>query len=123
MARRKAGAPIDLTAAHSLTAGLIADLTCPAGKQQAFLRDADCKGLRVRVTEAGAKSFVFESKVNGKTLRLLWFDFGHRAVWEGRGLARFTLMRPTSLQTPAATWWLHEAQKQQSPAGEAGLSR
>lgn len=69
MARRKAGAPIDLTAAHSLTVGLIADLTCPPGKQQAFLRDADCKGLRVRVTEAGAKSFVFETKVNGKTLR------------------------------------------------------
>lgn len=69
MARRKAGAPIDLTEAHSLTVGLIADLTCPAGKEQAFLRDADCKGLRVRVTAAGAKSFVFESKVNGKTLR------------------------------------------------------
>ncbi|WP_374662129.1 tyrosine-type recombinase/integrase [Inhella sp.] len=69
MARRKAGEPIDLTKPHSLTAGLISDLACPAGKQQAFLRDADCKGLRVRVTEAGAKSFVFESKVNGKTLR------------------------------------------------------
>lgn len=69
MARRKAGEPIDLTKPHTLTAGLIADLRCPDGREQAFLRDADTKGLRVRVTAAGAKSFVFESKVNGKTLR------------------------------------------------------
>lgn len=69
MARRKADAPIDLTQAHALTAGLIAALRCPEGKEQAFLRDAITKGLRVRVTAAGAKSYVFESKVNGKTLR------------------------------------------------------
>jgi integrase len=69
MARRKADAPIDLAQPHALTAGLIAALRCPEGKGQAFLRDAVTKGLRVRVTAAGAKSYVFESKVNGKTLR------------------------------------------------------
>lgn len=69
MARRRADAPIDLTSAHALTAGLIAAVRCPDGKAQVFLRDAACKGLRVRVTAAGAKSYVFESKVNGKTLR------------------------------------------------------
>lgn len=69
MARRKADAPIDLAQPHALTAGLIAALRCPEGKEQAFLRDAVTKGLRVRVTAAGAKSYVFESKVNGKTLR------------------------------------------------------
>ena len=69
MARRKKDAPIDLTQLHGLTAGLIAALRCPEGKEQAFLRDAVTKGLRVRVTAAGAKSYVFESKVNGKTLR------------------------------------------------------
>ena len=69
MARRKTDAPIDLAKPHDLTAGLIAALRCPEGKEQAFLRDADSKGLRVRVTAAGAKSYVFESKVNGKTLR------------------------------------------------------
>lgn len=69
MARRKADAPIDLAQPHALTAGLIAALRCPEGKEQAFLRDADTKGLRVRVTAAGAKSYVFEAKVNGKTLR------------------------------------------------------
>ena len=69
MARRKTDAPIDLTKAHALTAGLIAALRCPDDKEQSFLRDARTKGLRVRVTAAGAKSYVFESKVNGKTLR------------------------------------------------------
>ena len=69
MARRKTDAPIDLAKPHALTAGLIAALRCPLGKEQAFLRDAVTKGLRVRVTAAGAKSYVFESKVNGKTLR------------------------------------------------------
>lgn len=69
MARRKADAPIDLTQAHALTAGLIAALRCPEDKAQAFLRDAVTTGLRVRVTAAGAKAYVFEAKVNGKTLR------------------------------------------------------
>jgi len=69
MARRRTDAPIDLTRAHDLTAGLIAALRCPLGKQQAFLRDAKAPGLRVRVTAGGAKAYVFESKVGGRTLR------------------------------------------------------
>lgn len=69
MARRKADSVLDLTRTYSLSAGLIAALRCPQGRTQAFLRDSDTKGLRVRVTAAGAKSFVFEAKVNGKTLR------------------------------------------------------
>ena len=78
MARRKADAPIDLAQPHALTAGLIAALRCPEGKGQAFLRDAVTKGLRVRVTAAGAKSYVFESKVNGKTLRQ---TIGNPGAW------------------------------------------
>ena len=76
MARRKADAPIDLAKPHALTVGLIAALRCPDGKEQAFLRATDAKGLRVRVTAAGAKSYVFESKVNGKTLRRTIGDAG-----------------------------------------------
>jgi integrase len=78
MARRKADAPIDLTRPYALTAGLIAALRCPEGKEQAFLRDALTRGLRVRVTAAGAKSYVFESKVNGKTLRQ---TIGNPGAW------------------------------------------
>ena len=82
MARRKADAPIDLAKPHALTAGLIAALRCPEGKEQAFLRATDAKGLRVRVTAAGAKSYVFESKVNGKTLRRTIGDTGARTIVE-----------------------------------------
>jgi len=69
MARpRKSDAP-DLTQAADLTFGLIERLACPAGKAQAFLRDAKAPGLRVRVTAAGAKSFVFEAKLNRQNIR------------------------------------------------------
>ena len=46
-------------------------LTCPAGKQQAFMRDSEAPGLRVRVTAAGAKSFVYEAKLNRQTMRAI----------------------------------------------------
>ncbi|MFO1252267.1 MAG: integrase family protein [Inhella sp.] len=69
MARpRKADAP-DLAKSHDLTAGAIERLNCPPGKTQAFLRDTASPGLRVRVTAAGAKSFVFEAKLNRQTIR------------------------------------------------------
>ncbi len=69
MARPKKTDGVDLTRPHDLTAGLLERLTCPAGKTQAFLRDAESPGLRVRVTTSGAKSFVFEAKLNRQTIR------------------------------------------------------
>ena len=70
MARpRKDDAP-DLSESHDLTAGLIERLTCRTDiKAQAFLRDTKAPGLRVRVTNTGAKSFVFEAKLNRQTIR------------------------------------------------------
>ena len=69
MARPKKTDTPDLSEAQDLTAGLIERLTCPAGKLQAFMRDAKAPGLRVRVTLAGAKSYVFEAKLNRQTIR------------------------------------------------------
>jgi integrase len=69
MARPRQDAEIALSEAQELTAGLIDRLTCPLGKQQAFMRDSKAPGLRVRVTTAGAKSFVFEAKLNRQTIR------------------------------------------------------
>jgi integrase len=69
MARVGNGEALDLRQARPLTRRLIAELRCPDGKAQAFLRDSVAAGLKVRVTPAGAKAFVFESKLNGKTLR------------------------------------------------------
>ncbi|MNK73735.1 Phage integrase family protein [compost metagenome] len=69
MARPPKNKAVDLSEAIDLTAGAIERLTCPEGKQQAFLRDAKAPGLRVRVTANGAKSFVFEAKLNRQTIR------------------------------------------------------
>ena len=88
MARpRKDDAP-DLSESHELTAGLIERLTCPEGKQQAFLRDRDTKGLRVRVTAAGAKSYVFEKKLDRQTIRRTIGDVSNWSIDEARIEAR-----------------------------------
>ncbi|MGF6524741.1 tyrosine-type recombinase/integrase [Variovorax sp. PvP013] len=65
---RKTDTP-DLSQACDLSNGAIERLTCPDGKQQAFLRDCKAPGLRVRVTAAGAKSYVFEAKLHRQTIR------------------------------------------------------
>lgn len=46
------------------------NFTCGLGKQQSILWDAKTPGLGLRVTAAGARSFVFETRLNGKTLRI-----------------------------------------------------
>ncbi len=69
MARWKKSDAPDTATARSLTAGLIDALVCPEGKAQAFLRDTKAVGLKVRVTPAGAKSYVFEVRVHGKPVR------------------------------------------------------
>ena len=70
MARPKKTDALDLSQAIELTSGAIERLTCPTEtKAQAFLRDSVAPGLRVRVTNTGSKSFVFESKLNRQTIR------------------------------------------------------
>jgi integrase len=53
-----------------LTLLRIDGFSCPDDKSQAFLWDTEVPRLAVRATRAGAKSFIFESKLNGKTVRL-----------------------------------------------------
>lgn len=43
---------------------------CPPGKTQALYRDTDQPGLGLRVTANGARSFIFESRLAGKTIRV-----------------------------------------------------
>ena len=69
MARPSKNEALNLSEVQDLTAGLINRLTCPTGKQQVFMRDSKAPGLRVRITTAGAKSFVFEAKLNRQTIR------------------------------------------------------
>lgn len=52
----------------NLTPERIRKATCPPGKQQTFLWDKEGR-LGVRITTAGAKAFIFESKLNRSTIR------------------------------------------------------
>lgn len=60
-----------------LTPERIRKLTCPADKNQALLYDDDPKCLAVRVT-AGSKSYVFESSLDRRTMRV---TLGDATVW------------------------------------------
>ena len=88
MARPKKSDVLDLAQRLSLTAGAIERLTCPPGKQQAFMRDSEAPGLRVRVTAAGAKSYVYESKLNRQTIRRTIGDVKLWTIEQARTEAR-----------------------------------
>lgn len=63
MARPSKTATIDFGAAHELTAGLIDRATCPPERPFVLLKDANKKGLRVRVTKVGGKHWQFETRL------------------------------------------------------------
>lgn len=89
MARPKKSAAPDTTQRVNLSVGVIERLTCRTDvKAQAFLRDSEVPGLRVRVTNTGAKSFVFESKLDRKTLRLTIGDVRTWSIEQARTEAR-----------------------------------
>lgn len=61
--RKQAMAKINFTSAR------IDSFACPVGTSQAFLWDARSTGLGVRATKAGAKSYIFQGKLHGITIR------------------------------------------------------
>lgn len=78
-----------------LTNERIAAFTCPPGKQQAFLWDTEAPGLAVRAT-AGAKSFIFESKLHRRTIRITFGDVRAwvlSSVWSGKGNEKREIQR------------------------------
>ncbi len=89
MARPKKADTPDTTQAIELTAGAIERLTCRTDvKAQAFLRDTKAPGLRVRVTNTGAKSYVFERKLQRQTIRRTIGDVRIWSIEEARAEAR-----------------------------------
>lgn len=54
----------------NLTAGRVEAFTCPPGKPQAFLWDTDTPTLALRATPTGRKTYVFEARLHGDTLRI-----------------------------------------------------
>ena len=88
MARTKNNTQVDLTVTHELSHGLIERLSCPPGLPKAFLRDKDVTGLKVRVTENGAKAFVYEAKLNNKAISKTLGKFPIMSIEEAKDRAR-----------------------------------
>lgn len=61
-----------------LTAGRIAGFKCPKDKTQAFFWSDDPLGLAVRVTETGAKAYIYQTKIQGQSARL---TIGKVSAW------------------------------------------
>ena len=53
-----------------LTAERVADFNCPVGKLQAFLWDTGAPSLALRATPSGRKTYVFEARLHGQTIRV-----------------------------------------------------
>lgn len=68
MARPSKTVAIDYTTTHDLTHGLLERASCPADKPFVLVKDADKKGLRLRVTKAGGKHWQFETRLKGKLI-------------------------------------------------------
>lgn len=62
-----------------LTAGRVRDFKCGQGAMQSFLWDTEAPGLAVRITSNGAKAYVFQSKLKGKTIRI---TIGDVRTWD-----------------------------------------
>ncbi|MGF6214070.1 tyrosine-type recombinase/integrase [Comamonas sp. 4034] len=116
MARPKKDTPLDLTQRITLTTSAIERLTCRTDtKAQAFLRDSETPGLRVRVTNTGAKSFVFEAKLNRQTIRRTIGDVKTWTIEQARIEARRLAVLLDSGQDP------REIERQQQ-ANKAALA-
>ena len=96
-----------------LTAGRVDAFTCPAGKSQAFLWDTEAPALALRVTPTGRKTYVFEARLNGDTIRV---TIGTAADWpieKARGEAQRLKVQVDSGQDP------REIERQQQAAQAA----
>jgi integrase len=120
MARPKKTDLPDTTQAIELTAGVIERLTCPTEtKSQAFLRDAKVPGLRVRVTNTGSKSFVFEAKLNRQTIRRKIGDIRSWSIEQARAEARRLAVMVDNGQDPREVDRQQQAKREAAKAQEA----
>jgi len=60
------------------TANRISQFECPPDKQQSFIWDSSTQGLGLRKTPRGNPSYIFQSRFNGKSIRI---SIGSPKVW------------------------------------------
>lgn len=88
MARPSKNAAIDYSQVHDLTHGLLERATCPDGRAFVLVKDADKKGLRLRVTKAGGKHWQFETRLrSGKLFTRALGEWPTISIAEARSAA------------------------------------
>ena len=80
-----------------ITPERIRRFNCPEGTKQAFLWDTEAPRLAVRAT-AGAKAFIFESKLNRLTIRITIGDVRAWGIEEERDAVTGDVIRPGARQ-------------------------
>jgi integrase len=70
------------------TAGRVVGFRCEDGKSQSFLWDAAAPCLGLRATAKGAKSYMFQAKLNGDTIRITIGAPGTWTIQEAQAEAR-----------------------------------
>ncbi|MFG5779207.1 tyrosine-type recombinase/integrase [Comamonas sp. J-3] len=96
-----------------LTAGRVDAFVCPSGKSQAFLWDTESPALALRVSPTGRKTYVFESRLNGVTLRIPIGTVADWALGDARTRASQLKVLVDSGQDP------RELERQQQSVKEA----
>lgn len=71
----------------NFTAGRVAAFKCAIGKKQSIFWDGKASGLGLRVTANGAKSYIFETTINGKTLRITIGDISTYTIDAAQAVA------------------------------------
>ena len=76
---------------ENFTADRVEGFKCEPGKQQSIYWDAKAPGLGLRVTAAGSKSYIFECRLHGKTMRT---TIGDKRTWPiGKAQAEATRLK------------------------------
>lgn len=70
------------------TAGRVAEHECESGKSQSFLWSIGAPGLGLRAASSGGKSYIFQAKLRGQTIRLTIGDPKTWSIAEAEAEAR-----------------------------------
>lgn len=76
---------------ENFTAERVAGFRCQEGKKQSIFWDGKTPGLGLRVTAAGSKSYIFETRLDGQTIRM---TIGDTRTWTiGKAQAEATRLK------------------------------
>lgn len=85
-----------------LTKSVIDKLESTPGKDQSFYRDETLKGFALRITASGVKSFIVETRINGRVKRVTLGKYGNITAEEARKQAKTLLGSVAKGEDPIA---------------------